>query len=120
MFGQAFYELRDINLMEQEMIHYPSWDLTISGPNPTAFADSIKANYKKGVPKAPYVVIPDKSRGKDSFGKGVIEERETVASEPTSTKKPTPMPISIPFRARYCRLPSLHLERSPTILHHIS
>ena len=78
------------------MIHYPSWDLTISGPNLAAFADSIKANYKKGVPKAPYVVIPDKSCEKDSFGKGVIEERQTVTSEPASTKKPTPMPISIP------------------------
>jgi len=78
------------------MIHYLSWDLTISGPNLAAFADSIKANYKKGVPKASYVVIPDKSCEKDSFGKGVIEERQTVASEPASIKKPTPMPISIP------------------------
>src|ERR1700761_2721189 len=42
------------------------------------------------------VVIPDKSREKDSFGKGVIEERQTVAPEPTSAKKPTPVPISIP------------------------
>src|SRR6201996_6900248 len=71
-------------------------DCDISGPNLAAFANSIKANYKKGVPKAPYVVIPDKSCEKDSFGKGVIEERQTVASEPASTKKPTPMPISTP------------------------
>src|ERR1700761_8219455 len=96
MFSQGFYERHDVNLMEQEMIHYLLWDLTISGPNLRAFADSIKANYKKGVPKAPYVVIPDKSCENDSFGKGVIEERQTVASEPASTKKPTPMPISIP------------------------
>src|ERR1700761_7430492 len=82
--------------MEQEMIHYLLWDLTISRPNLAAFADSIKANYKKGVPKAPYVIIPNKSCEKDSFGKGVIEERQTVASELASTKKPTPMPILIP------------------------
>src|ERR1700761_6766751 len=44
----------------------------------------------------PYVVIPDKSCEKDSFGKGVIEERQTVAPEPTSAKKPTRAPISIP------------------------
>ena len=68
------------------MIHYLSWDLTISGPDLAAFADRIKANYKKGIPKAPYVVIPDKSREKDSFGKGVIEERQTVALELTSAK----------------------------------
>src|SRR6201996_136320 len=43
-------------------------------------------------------LIPDKSCKKDLFGKGVIEERQTVASEPASTKKPTPMPISIPSR----------------------
>ena len=38
--------------MEREMIDYPSWDLTISGPNLAAFTDSIKANYEKGVPEA--------------------------------------------------------------------
>ena len=57
------------------MIHYLSWDLTISGLDLAAFADRIKANNKKGVPKGPYVVIPEKSRKKDSSGKGVIEER---------------------------------------------
>ena len=40
----------------------------------------------------PYVVITDK----DSFGKGVIEERQTIAPEPTLAKKPTPAPILIP------------------------
>ena len=44
--GQGFYQLRDVNLMAQEMIHYLSWDLTISGPDLTAFADRIKANYE--------------------------------------------------------------------------
>ena len=78
------------------MIHYLLWDLTISWPDLAAFADRIKANYKKGVPKASYVVIPDKSREKDSFVKGVLEERQTVAPEPASAKKPSPMPISIP------------------------
>src|SRR6201996_1973441 len=82
--------------MEREMIHYLPWDLTISRPDLAAFKDCIKANYKKGVPKAPYVVIPDKSCEKDSFGKGVLEERQTVTPEPASAKKPTPMPISIP------------------------
>jgi hypothetical protein len=75
--GQGFYDLRDVNLMEREMIHYLSWDLTISGPDLQAFTDRIKNNYRKGVPKAPYVVIPDRSREKDPFGKGVIEERVT-------------------------------------------
>ena len=46
MFGQQFYKLCDSNLMEQEMIHYLSWDLTISGPDLTAFADHTKANYE--------------------------------------------------------------------------
>ena len=67
--------------MEREIIHYLSWDLTISRPDLTVFADCIKANYKKGVPKASYVVIPNKSHEKDSFRKGVIEERQTVASK---------------------------------------
>src|ERR1700761_2325909 len=44
----------------------------------------------------PYVVISDKSREKDSFGQGVIEERQTVAPEPASARRPTPVPISIP------------------------
>ena len=35
------------------------------------------------VPKAPYVVIPDKSCGKDSFRKDVIEERQAIAPELT-------------------------------------
>src|SRR6201994_3402580 len=33
MFGQGLYELCDVNLMERQMIHYLSWDLTISGPD---------------------------------------------------------------------------------------
>ena len=62
----------------------------------SAFADRIKTNYKKGVPKASYVTISDTSHKKDSFRKGVIEERQTIATEPALAKKPTPAPISIP------------------------
>src|ERR1700761_642928 len=37
--------------MEREIIYYMSWDLTVSGPDLTASADRIKANYNKGVHK---------------------------------------------------------------------
>src|ERR1700761_8675048 len=77
--GQGFYELSNINLMEQEMIHYLLWDLTISEPNLTAFADRIKESTV-----ALYFVVTNKSCEKDSFRKGVIEERQTVSPELTS------------------------------------
>jgi hypothetical protein len=73
--------------MEREMIHYLCWDLAISGADLQAFTDKARNTYRKGVPKAPYVVIPDTSREKDLFGKGHIEA-ETV-------KKVVPLPAPI-------------------------
>ena len=58
------------------MIHYLSWDLTISESDLAAFADHIKASTV-----ALYFVVANKSCEKDSFGKGVIEERQTVPPE---------------------------------------
>ena len=67
----------------------------------------------------PYVVIPDKSHKKDSFGKGVIEERQTVALEPTSARKPMPVPISIPS-APVAVDSHLSTLSNPPILHYVS
>jgi len=93
--GQGFYDLRDVNLMEREMIHYLSWDLTISGPDLATFTDRVKATYRKGVPKTAYVVVPDTSREKDHFGKGSIEvEKKPVISVDTSRVIPSDAPPS--------------------------
>jgi hypothetical protein len=112
--GQGFYELRDVNLMEREMIHYLSFDLTITGAELEKFTGSVRQTYKRGVPKTAYVVVPDKSRENDYFGKGTleIEMKPSAAVVPALSKKSSvpidpppsyssaivpPVPISIPI-----------------------
>ena len=106
--------------MKREMIHYPSRDLKISGPDLQTFTDRIQNSYRTGVPKAPCIVILDKHREKRTpFGKGVIEEH---ISEPTklpipavhleqpAITAPDPLPShSASYRTRWYR----HAHRDP-------
>jgi len=94
--GQGFYELRDVNLMEREMIHYLSFDLTIPGSVLEQFTQTVRTVYKRGVPKTPYNVTPDKSRENDYFGKGTleIEMKSTVAPPPPKKSVPIEPPPS--------------------------
>lgn len=91
--GQGFYELRDVNLMEREMIHYLSFDLTIPGSELEQFTQTVRATYKRGVPKTAYHVIPDKSRENDYFGKGTLEIEMKTTTAPVSKKS---VPIEPP------------------------
>jgi Cyclin, N-terminal domain len=87
--GQGFYELRDVNLMEREMIHYLSFDLTITAAELEKFTLNVKANYRRGVPKSVYVVVQDKTRENDHFGKGTLEiDTRPLTTVSTSAKRP--------------------------------
>jgi len=119
MFCQGFYALWNVDLMEQRMIRYLSWDFTISGSDLTAFADCIRANYE-WVPKALHVVIPDKSCEQDSIRKSGIEERKSVATRAHLSEEANTNAHINTFHTSYCQLPLLHFERFPTVLHYIS
>jgi hypothetical protein len=84
--------------MEREMIHYLSFDLTISGVELEKFTQTVKSTYKRGVPKMPYVVIPDKSRENDHFGKGSLEiETRPMAKKSAIDVHPYSNGVQIPI-----------------------
>lgn len=92
--------------MEREMIHYLSFDLTITADVLEKFTQSVRVTYKRGVPKTPYQVVHDKSRENDYFGKGSLEIETRPLATTSSTKRQNileatthipviPVPISI-------------------------
>src|ERR1700761_6264583 len=116
MFGQGFYKLHDINLMEQEMIHYLLWDLTIPGPDLTVFADCTKANYE--YPRHLMLSSLTRAATRIHLGKVSLRRGRQLHQSPYQQRNPRQYPY------RYLPYPLLStpispLRAIPTILHHI-
>jgi len=113
--GQGFYELRDVNLMEREMIHYLSFDLTISAGELEKFTQSVRQTYKRGVPRTPYPVVPDRSRENDYFGKGSLEidTKSTLTSKKFSDVPPKYVLVPAPINTDFNVTPSPEDDSSP-------
>src|ERR1700761_3240145 len=88
MFGQGFYELHDVNLMEREMIHYLSGQLIISGLDWRMIAP-VPASAKKPttmpilIPSTPVTVDSHLSTSSDPTPSYTIypeEDRDRVVS----------------------------------------
>jgi hypothetical protein len=80
--------------MEQEMIHYLSWDLTATADELEEFTKMVNKQYKRGMPNTAYKFKHDTTKENDPFGKGHIVEESDI--EPAA-KKQDPLSISTSF-----------------------